>query len=203
VGGAARAGHYPRRVDPPTPILLVTGPPASGKTFVAGLVADRLRLPLIAKDDIKETLFESLGTGDVAWSQQLGRATRELIFWALEAHLRARRPVLVESNFAAEDARPRFRALAGRHPFAPLEIHCTADEDVLLARYAARIGSRHPGHLDEQRMPEIAEAIGSGRHGPVRAGGQLLVVDTTAFEDVDADALLRAARAHVGADGVP
>ncbi len=62
--------HYAPHLGSATPIVLVTGPPASGKSFVAALVAERFGLPLIAKDAIKETLFESLGTGDVAWSQR-------------------------------------------------------------------------------------------------------------------------------------
>ena len=74
-----RSCYYARVVDSRVPILLVTGPPASGKTFVARVLADRLGLQLIEKDTIKETLYDSLGTDDGAWSQQLGRATFALI----------------------------------------------------------------------------------------------------------------------------
>ena len=56
-------------------VVVVTGPPAAGKTTVARELACRLRLPLIAKDTIKEALFDGLGTGDLAWSRRLGEAT--------------------------------------------------------------------------------------------------------------------------------
>lgn len=182
------------------PILLVTGPPASGKSFVAGVLADRLGLPLIEKDVIKETLYDSLGTDDGAWSQQLGRATFALIYWAMEVLLRARQPLIVEANFAADDARPEFLALDGRCPLKPLEFHCTATEDTLLARYTARADGRHPGHLDTQRKPEIASAVAAGRYRPLRLSGEdLIVVDTTSFDDVNIDVLLEAARAHIAA----
>ena len=185
-------------MDRPTPILLVTGPPASGKSFMANLLADRLGLPLIEKDAIKETLFDTLGSGDSDRSHQLGRATTELLYRALEVQLRARRPVIVEANLARDDARPRLRSLGKRHSFAPLEIHCTAAEDVLLARFAARAGSRHPGHLDSERMPEIAAAIASGRYRPVSVGSEgLIVIDTTSFDDLDLDSLVHAARDHL------
>lgn len=196
--GARRHGHYPRFVDPPIPILLVTGPPASGKTFVAGVLADRLRLPLIEKDAIKETLYDSLGTGDGVWSQQLGRATFALIYWAVEVQLKARQPVIVEANFAAGDARPAFRSLNERCPFKPLEFHCTAPDDVLLARYAARAGARHRGHVDMQRTSEIASAVSAGHYRPVRLSSEdAIVIDTTSFDDLDLDALLDAARTHL------
>ncbi len=56
-------------------LVVVTGPPAAGKTTIAREIARRLHLPLIAKDTIKEALFDGLGTGDLAWSQRLGTAT--------------------------------------------------------------------------------------------------------------------------------
>jgi predicted kinase len=60
-------------------MVLVTGPPASGKTTLARPLASHLGLPLLGKDTIKEALFDALGVGDRAWSRRLGgaRATSE------------------------------------------------------------------------------------------------------------------------------
>ena len=54
---------------------MVTGPPASGKGSIEQDVAEALPAPLLAKDAIKEALFDGLGTGDVEWSQKLEIAT--------------------------------------------------------------------------------------------------------------------------------
>jgi tRNA uridine 5-carbamoylmethylation protein Kti12 len=48
-------------------LVLVTGPPTSGKTTLARPLAHHLDLPLLGKDAIKEALFDTLGTGDRAW----------------------------------------------------------------------------------------------------------------------------------------
>ncbi|MFH1086015.1 MAG: AAA family ATPase [Chloroflexota bacterium] len=69
-------------------LVLVTGPPASGKTRLAQAIAAALGLPLITKDGLKETLFDTLATGDRAWSGRLGAAFR-LMYHIVEAELQA------------------------------------------------------------------------------------------------------------------
>ncbi|HEX8858768.1 MAG TPA: AAA family ATPase [Actinomycetes bacterium] len=69
-------------------LVLVTGPPASGKTTLARPLAFSLGLPLLGKDTIKEALFDTLGNGDRssyerpwpgwvhwAWAAQCWRST--------------------------------------------------------------------------------------------------------------------------------
>ncbi len=80
-------------------VIVVNGLPATGKTTLARRLADDFRLPLLAKDAIKETLFETLGWGDRAWSRRLGTATMALLYLLLEEHLRAGQPCIVECNF--------------------------------------------------------------------------------------------------------
>ena len=57
-----------------TPIVIVTGPPASGKSTLALRLADDLALPSITKDGIKETLLDAAGEVGVEESKRLGRA---------------------------------------------------------------------------------------------------------------------------------
>ena len=159
-------------------LVVVTGPPASGKTTVAEALARELEVPLVAKDAIKETLFEVFGTGDRAWSQSLGRATFELLFARVAAELRAGRPVIAEANFEARSVE-RFAELP---PARVVQIHLTAPAQVLLERFAAR--ERHPGHLDGAIVDEVRAAIESGRHPTLPLGGELLELDASGPVDV-------------------
>ena len=54
--------------------VVVSGPPASGKSTLAPALAAELGLPLVAKDTIKNALMSVLPVPDVDTSRQLGRA---------------------------------------------------------------------------------------------------------------------------------
>ena len=161
-------------------LVVVTGPPAAGKTTVAEGLAVELGAALVTKDGIKETLFDALGTGDREWSRALGRATFEILFARVAAELRAGRPVVAEANFDASAA-AGFAAL----PAARIvQVHCSAGPAVLLERYRTR--DRHPGHLDDEILDEVRAAIEGDRHAPLALGGGLISLDTSGPVDVAA-----------------
>ena len=49
----------------PPLLVVVTGMPAAGKTTVADSLSRSLSLPFVAKDTVKEHLYETLGTGNL------------------------------------------------------------------------------------------------------------------------------------------
>ncbi len=70
-----------------------------GKTTVAEALARERRLPLITKDEIKESLYETLGAGDVSSSDRIGAAAYALIFTLARRMLSLGISVIVEANF--------------------------------------------------------------------------------------------------------
>ena len=143
--------------------VLISGLPGSGKTTVASPLAQALDLPLIARDSIKETLWDSLGAGDLAWSRKLGAASAE-VFWRLAAEARA----AVLDNFFHRAFTHRLEALDG-----PLiEVHCSCPPDLALERYQSR--QRHPCHFDLSYGVGMFDQWRRTDSGPLALGGPLL-----------------------------
>jgi predicted kinase len=157
----------------PPRLVVVTGPPASGKTTLARAIADELGWPLLAKDQIKETLFETLGIGDRDWSHRLGAASMELLTRLVRGQLEAGRSVVAEANFRWPGELPECRVV---------QVFCDAPPDVLLERIRSR--RRHPGHLedDPEHLAAVEESLRT-EYAPLQLVGALLRY--TVGDDVD------------------
>lgn len=181
---------------PQVRVLIVSGPPAAGKTVLAAKLGAALGWPVFAKDAIKEVLYDHVGVGDAAFSGRLGVASIMLLFAMAEWELAARRSCILESNFHRDYDPPCFAALERRYGCAVREVHCTATAEALRARLRARweSGTRHPGHVKDANTDALDERLVSGAHAPMLPPAHRITVDTTDFATVDDAAVLAAVR---------
>lgn len=148
-------------------IVLVLGRPASGKSTISAKIAEGWGLPVVAKDAVKEILFDTLGVGDVAWSVELGRASFALLDHVIELQLRTGRPFLIDAAYSAEFENAKFRRWQEAYGFEAVQIVCTAPPEEISRRFIQRVQSRtrHPGHVDGERVKEFREVLDDGRFG--------------------------------------
>lgn len=165
---------------PRRPVLvIVSGAPASGKTTLARKLATELQLPLLIRDGMKETLADALGAADVETSQRLGGAAYAILYGVIRSLLAAGSGAVVESNLRRDRSEPELL------PFLAASdarlVHCEADSELILARYAARTAApeRHPVHMDAQRQADLELDLEHGRFEPLRLDIPVMRVDTT------------------------
>jgi predicted kinase len=177
-------------------LVIISGLSCTGKTTLARRLADETGLPLIYRDGLKETLFDTLGWQDRAWSMKLGGASYALLYHVLEALLRTGRSLIVESNFNPAFDTAKLRDLTQRYGFAPFQIQCVTEGSVLLQRFRQRSTSseRHPGHVDHLNVEEFKPGPAQGRLDFLDLGGTIMEIDTTDFDTVDYAAIVAVVR---------
>lgn len=171
-------------------LVLVTGLPCSGKTGVAARLSSGLGLPMLAKDDIKEALFDTLGYGGRERSLELSGAAYAILYRQVRRLLSAGLSLIAESNFDPDKAAEQLAAIRSDLPFDLFQIQCHAPGPVLVERFRQRMErGRHPGHADRELFAEIRPGLERGRMGLLDFDGDILEVDTTDFPAVNHELL--------------
>ena len=161
------------------------GLPGSGKSWLASRLSPLLGLPVIDKDDILESLFESRGVGDTAHRSALSRESDTIFRQQAESSNGA---LLVSfwhlPGMAPESGTPTtwLSSLSDRIA----SVHCVCPPELAASRFRHRV--RHPGHLDSTKSEdEVLTGIQALSHFPLPDLRPRTEVDTAA--DVDLTAL--------------
>jgi predicted kinase len=178
-----------RPLQPSTPTLVVvSGPPGSGKTTLAHALARALPCPAICRDEIKEGMAHAHGAGFQGGpGDPLTQRTLPLFFQVLHVLVAAGVSVVAEAAFQDRLWRPGLEPLAA---LAQLRIvRCKVDASVSFeraVRRAATSENRLRAHGDSTLGKGIAEwgnDVESFEHVSVSA--PTIDVDTTEGYDPD------------------
>ena len=138
--------------------ILVTGIPAAGKSTMAEVVSEKLKLPVISKDAIKEVLFDNVGFQSRAEKVKLGIASMEIMYYVAGQLMKAGQPFILENNFEYSSEHG-VKTLLEKYQYSALTITLTGDYKVIYQRFLERENSpdRHRGHIVNDCYPERKE----------------------------------------------
>ena len=181
-GRASRRRRMWRVTEVRPLLVIVSGAPSTGKTTLAGRLSEAILLPLLAKDDFRETLADAFGAGTVAESRALAPATFAVYVKVLARLLAAGVGVIAEANFFRGISEPDLRPLLG-HARAVI-VHCQTAKELSVRRFIERHhrGERHPCFFDGERIPGLLAGERQDaweRAEPADLGIPTLRVDTT------------------------
>lgn len=166
-------------IEPPL-WLIVTGPPAGGKTTLVRRLSQDLAVPVFEKDALKDELYRTLGQGDRDWSRQIGLTAISLLFSMARQMLQAGSSVVTEANFYRQFDSERAAAVLKDVRARVVQLHCSAPPEILVERNARRrtTAGQRPGHHD---MPddELLAGIEAGTWEPLNIPSEIIRVDTS------------------------
>ncbi len=188
--------------------ILVTGIPAAGKSTMAEMIAERLKLPVISKDTVKELLFDNVGFQSREEKVNLGIASMEIMYYVAGQLMKAGQSFILENNFEYSSEQG-IKTLLEKYQYSVLIITLTGDYKVIYRRFLERESSpdRHRGHVVNDCYPEKKESSLKGPkptsisyenyvYGIEQRGfdaflidGKQIKVDTTDFSKIDMEEL--------------
>ncbi len=128
--------------------IIVTGLPASGKTTIGKIIAEKLGINFLDKDDFLEKRFDRDGVGDLLWRQELSQKSNVDFQNAAIVHSSV---VLISHwrplNDKSSSGTPT-EWLNNKFPNL-IEVFCDCPQKEAVARFIER--SRHKGHCDKDR----------------------------------------------------
>ena len=136
----------------------MTGIPAAGKSTMAKVVSEKLKLPVISKDTIKELLFDNVGFQSRTEKVKLGIASMEIMYYVASQLMKAGQPFILENNFEYSSEQG-MKSLLEKYQYSVLTITLTGDYKVIYQRFLERENSpdRHRGHVVNDCYPEKKE----------------------------------------------
>lgn len=185
--------------------ILITGIPASGKSSMADFLSEKLRLPVISKDRIKELMYDVIGFQSREEKVKLGVAGMNIMYYMAEQLMRCRQPFILENNFE-NISRDGLLDILEKYSYKAITITLTGDYEKIYQRFLERNDSpeRHRGHVVNDRYPElernnsmqpilyenfVSGIVNRGMDKFV-ANGPHIIMDTTDFSRIDYDDLL-------------
>ena len=157
--------------------IVVSGLPASGKTTLGRCLANALDLPLIDKDDILESLFDSRGIGDAYHRRKLSRESDAILRMRAE---RSKGAVLVSFWHVAGMPKDSGTPTDWIPPLSSqmVNVFCECPVRLTTERFAQR--ERHPGHLDgEEPTCDAYPFDVPASSWEAMSAGELVRVDTS------------------------
>jgi predicted kinase len=143
-------------------LILIAGMPGVGKTRLANYLSDKLQIALIAKDKIREIIWDKVHFDPVnrTESRKYTALSYDLAFHFCEMIMKTNQPIIFESNFSKYSG-DILRPMVQKYGYKVINILLNGDPEVIRLRITERekSGERHPGLIMDGSFNDIEKII--------------------------------------------
>jgi len=156
-------------------LIIVSGMPGVGKTTLAKNLSEKLTIPYICKDEIKEKLFDILDNTKEEECKKMGSIAYDIMYDMAWKFITNGNSVILESNFTD-------RSIESLKKFSKkakiTQIYCHADPEIVFKRFYKRhlSGNRHPKHVLYDNPDDFKKRV-SNINYKLKLPGRLIEVD--------------------------
>lgn len=130
-------------------LLLIAGPPGTGKTYLGDMIEKEIgHFANVNMDKIKEANYDQYGFDNLDEKKKVDRQSLQDYFKAIDEAMKTERHILTDYPFS-DKQKPALENLAKQYDYVPITIRLYADTDVLYERQRKRDldPTRHLGHI--------------------------------------------------------
>jgi predicted kinase len=180
-------------------LVIVSGFSCTGKTTLAKKIGQNFSFPVFGRDDLKESMFDSLGYCDREWSKKLGIASYSLLYLVTEKILTTGKSLVIESNFTRETDSKKLKCLKEKYHCQIIQVYCYTQATLALARFKQRAesGERHLGHVDHLIYKEMERNFKKSNFEIFDICDSTIRVNTTSFKDINHELIFAKIQSHL------
>ncbi|MDE3250847.1 MAG: ATP-binding protein [Bacteroidota bacterium] len=150
----------------PTPkpsLVIVTGPPAAGKTTLAKILAGKTGYSLISRDQLKEDYCRVDGTAQLYPGNALNLYIYNRFFELIKSSLSKGKPVIAEAAFQHPLWEPKLPELSDKSSI--YIVHCRVEPIIAKERFMRRLLEQPERRLvHDDHRPENMSCIAANYH---------------------------------------